>query len=319
MTTAMTRATIAIVRVSMARPYSVSPAVSPDPPSGTPPPLTDGWGRPERLLAGSRCGRAPSEPDRPSLTPARIGVASVRAGSTPRSCSSRKPGTLRSAAVRARPPVGSRAPRSAPRPLRRLSAVGEMLAAGVGRDAFGRRGRRGGRAGSRLDVAGRVGRSSSSHVSRSRSARVHHRQEDPMKRTSLAAMAAALGLLGLSLSSAAAAPSCDLPVFGPGADYHPRIDPAGFGPNVDQSAVPAQAGQNARLRRHQGPQEGARHVHHHGADEGDRRRHHARGRGPPLPQQGAGGAHERLLRPGPLRQCLVFRRGHGRARPQGQT
>jgi hypothetical protein len=54
MTTAMTRATIAIVRVSMARPYSVSRAVSPDPPSGTPFPLTDGLGRLERVLAGSR-------------------------------------------------------------------------------------------------------------------------------------------------------------------------------------------------------------------------------------------------------------------------
>ena len=54
MTTAMTRATIAIVRVSMPRPYSVSPAVSPDPPSGTPlPPKTD-RGRLERILAGSR-------------------------------------------------------------------------------------------------------------------------------------------------------------------------------------------------------------------------------------------------------------------------
>src|SRR5687767_757712 len=59
MTTAMTRATIAIVRVSMARPYSDAPAVLPDPPSGTPLPLTDGCGRPERLLAGSRSGRGP--------------------------------------------------------------------------------------------------------------------------------------------------------------------------------------------------------------------------------------------------------------------
>jgi hypothetical protein len=54
MTTAMTRATIAIVRVSMARPYSVSRAVSPDPPSGTPLPLKTDWGRLERVLAGSR-------------------------------------------------------------------------------------------------------------------------------------------------------------------------------------------------------------------------------------------------------------------------
>jgi hypothetical protein len=56
MTTAMTRATIAIVRVSMERPYSVSRAVSPDPPSGTPLPLTDGLGAsragPRRLSPG---------------------------------------------------------------------------------------------------------------------------------------------------------------------------------------------------------------------------------------------------------------------------
>ena len=56
MTTAMTRATIAIVRVSMARPYSVSRAVSPDPPSGTPLPLTGGLGAsragPRRLSPG---------------------------------------------------------------------------------------------------------------------------------------------------------------------------------------------------------------------------------------------------------------------------
>ena len=59
MTTAMTRATIAIVRVSMARPYSVSRAVSPDPPSGTPLPLTDGWGVPSgaRLSVRTICGR----------------------------------------------------------------------------------------------------------------------------------------------------------------------------------------------------------------------------------------------------------------------
>jgi hypothetical protein len=57
MTTATTRATIAIVRVSMARPYSVSRAVSPDPPSGTPLPLTHGLGRLEPVLAGSRSGR----------------------------------------------------------------------------------------------------------------------------------------------------------------------------------------------------------------------------------------------------------------------
>jgi hypothetical protein len=54
MTTAMTRATIAIVRVSMARPDSVSRAVSPDPPSGTPLPLTHGLG----VSSGSSQARA---------------------------------------------------------------------------------------------------------------------------------------------------------------------------------------------------------------------------------------------------------------------
>jgi hypothetical protein len=63
MTTAITRATITIVRVSMAPPCSVSLAASQDPPSGTPLPLTDGWERPERLLAGSRSGRAGSVRD----------------------------------------------------------------------------------------------------------------------------------------------------------------------------------------------------------------------------------------------------------------
>jgi hypothetical protein len=95
MTTAMTRATIAIVRVSMARPYSVSPAVSPDPPSGTPLPLTDGWGRPERLLAGSRSGR------RGAVVRARVAAA----GATVRS-------RLRRAAPVPRPSLEARLRRS---------------------------------------------------------------------------------------------------------------------------------------------------------------------------------------------------------------
>ena len=75
MTTAMTRATIAIVRVSMARPYSVSRAVSPDPPSGTPLPLTDGWGRPERRQAlGPDDLRAPFPKRHRALAPRRIRV-----------------------------------------------------------------------------------------------------------------------------------------------------------------------------------------------------------------------------------------------------
>lgn len=47
-----------------------------------------------------------------------------------------------------------------------------------------------------------------------------------MKKTSLAAVTAALALLGLSASTAAAAaPSCALPVFGPGPAYHPHLTP----------------------------------------------------------------------------------------------
>ena len=50
----------------------------------------------------------------------------------------------------------------------------------------------------------------------------------------------------------------------------------------------------------------------HATDQGDRRRPDPRGRGPALPQQRPRGAHQRLLRAGPLRQRLVLRRGHRR-------
>src|SRR4051812_30262395 len=59
---------------------------------------------------------------------------------------------------------------------------------------------------------------------------VPYPQEVPMNKVCLAAMTAALALLGLSASSAAAAPSCDLPVFGPGPDYHPQIKSWDCGP-----------------------------------------------------------------------------------------
>jgi len=62
-----------------------------------------------------------------------------------------------------------------------------------------------------------------------------------MKKVSLAA-ATAMVVLGLSASGAAATPSCDLPVFGPGADYHPHIDPANFSPNVDNPYLPLTPG-----------------------------------------------------------------------------
>jgi hypothetical protein len=63
-----------------------------------------------------------------------------------------------------------------------------------------------------------------------------------MKKVSLAVMTGALALLGLSASSAAAAPSCDLPVFGPGADYHPQIKPSDFSPSVTNPLFPLKPG-----------------------------------------------------------------------------
>jgi hypothetical protein len=54
-----------------------------------------------------------------------------------------------------------------------------------------------------------------------------------MRKTSLAAVTAALALAGLSASTAAAAaPSCALPVFGPGPSYHPHVTPGDFSPSV---------------------------------------------------------------------------------------
>ena len=64
-----------------------------------------------------------------------------------------------------------------------------------------------------------------------------------MKRTSIAAVTTALALLCLGASNAAAAaPSCPLPVFGPGADYHPQIKPSDFSPSVTNPLFPLKPG-----------------------------------------------------------------------------
>jgi hypothetical protein len=64
-----------------------------------------------------------------------------------------------------------------------------------------------------------------------------------MKKTILTAVIAALALLGLSTSTAAAnAPSCPLPVFGPGPDYHPHITPGNFSPSVTNPLFPLKPG-----------------------------------------------------------------------------
>ena len=43
-------------------------------------------------------------------------------------------------------------------------------------------------------------------------------------------------------TEAAATDNCPLPTFGPGADYHPQIDPSMFGPNVDNPYMPLTPG-----------------------------------------------------------------------------
>lgn len=44
--------------------------------------------------------------------------------------------------------------------------------------------------------------------------------------------------LGGARSQAAVERGCQLPVFGPGASYHPQIDPANFSPNIDNAYFP---------------------------------------------------------------------------------
>jgi hypothetical protein len=56
------------------------------------------------------------------------------------------------------------------------------------------------------------------------------------------AVTAALALLGLSASSATAAPSCALPVFGPGPAHHPHITPGDFSPSVTNPFSPLKPG-----------------------------------------------------------------------------
>jgi hypothetical protein len=66
-----------------------------------------------------------------------------------------------------------------------------------------------------------------------------------MKRTSIAAVTTALALLCLGASNAAAAaPSCPLPVFGPGPAYHPNINPGDFGPSVTNPWLPLKPGRS---------------------------------------------------------------------------
>jgi len=56
------------------------------------------------------------------------------------------------------------------------------------------------------------------------------------------AVTAALALLGLGASSATAARSCALPVFGPGTAYHPHITPRDFSPSVTNPWFPLKPG-----------------------------------------------------------------------------
>jgi len=62
-----------------------------------------------------------------------------------------------------------------------------------------------------------------------------------MKKPSLV-IVAALAALSLSASTAAAAPSCVLPVFGPGPAYHPQIAAGDFSPSVTNPLFPLTPG-----------------------------------------------------------------------------
>jgi hypothetical protein len=64
-----------------------------------------------------------------------------------------------------------------------------------------------------------------------------------MKKTTLAAMTAALAVLSVGASTAQAAGSpCALPAFGPGPSYHPKITPADFTPSVTNRYFPLKPG-----------------------------------------------------------------------------
>jgi hypothetical protein len=58
----------------------------------------------------------------------------------------------------------------------------------------------------------------------------------------LGALAVSMAATCSSASAASAAPSCSLPIYGPGPAYHPDIDPANFGPNVTTSLFPLTPG-----------------------------------------------------------------------------
>ena len=56
-----------------------------------------------------------------------------------------------------------------------------------------------------------------------------------------AALAVSAIAMGSPATGAKATDTCPLPSFGPGAAYHPQIDPANFSPNVDNSYMPLRA------------------------------------------------------------------------------
>jgi hypothetical protein len=67
-----------------------------------------------------------------------------------------------------------------------------------------------------------------------------------MRLTRLLACTLPTGILAAALSAGAAgagtAAACPLPIFGPGAEYHPQISPAAFSPNVDNPWFPLTPG-----------------------------------------------------------------------------
>jgi hypothetical protein len=67
---------------------------------------------------------------------------------------------------------------------------------------------------------------------------MHLRRARPV----VAACAVSIVALGGSVASAQTPDRCPLPQFGPGADYHPHIDPANFSPNVDNPYLPLTPG-----------------------------------------------------------------------------
>src|SRR4051812_36717515 len=70
----------------------------------------------------------------------------------------------------------------------------------------------------------------------------------PRATTALGLLAATVAVIGLSSSEGVAAPAqqhvarCPLPTFGPGPSYHPRLDRAGFSPDVTNPWFPLPSG-----------------------------------------------------------------------------